>query len=145
MLAPFLIFYFFACLPHFNVSDHQTNLNIKSKITSKHNMQFLNEGFFLWRENKIQTHMALCEKVFAPHPLLKHNCGLSHLSLVSLATPRPDYCHTCSQSRNHLNRTCLTKWSRPKDPQKLHHVEIQRNSVTNEKESNWDLSVWKRL
>ncbi len=64
--------------------------------------------------------MALCEKVFAPHPLLKHNCGLSHLSLVSLATPRPDYCHTCSQSRNHLNRTCLTKWSRPKDPQKLH-------------------------
>ncbi len=20
-----------------------------------------------------------------------------------------DYCHTCSQSRNHLNRTCLTK------------------------------------
>ncbi len=64
--------------------------------------------------------MALCEKVFAPHPLLKHNCGLSHLSSVSLATPRPDYCHTCSQSRNHLNRTCLTKWSRPKDPQKLH-------------------------
>ncbi len=83
-------------------------------------MQFLNEGVFLWRENKIQTHMALCEKVFAPHPLLKHNCGLSHLSSVSLATPRPDYCHTCSQSRNHLNRTCLTKWSRPKDPQKLH-------------------------
>ncbi len=83
-------------------------------------MQFLNEGFFLWRENKIQTHMALCEKVFAPHPLLKHNCGLSHLSSVSLATSRPDYCHTCSQSRNHLNRTCLTKWSRPKDPQKLH-------------------------
>ncbi len=36
------------------------------------------------------THMALCEKVFAPHPLLKHNCGLSHLSSVSLATPRPD-------------------------------------------------------
>ncbi len=64
--------------------------------------------------------MALCEKVFAPHPLLKHNCGLSHLSSVSLATSRPDYCHTCSQSRNHLNRTCLTKWSRPKDPQKLH-------------------------
>ncbi len=81
-------------------------------------MQFLNEGFFLWRENKIQTHMALCEKV--PPPLLKHNCGLSHLSSVSLATSRPDYCHTCSQSRNHLNRTCLTKWSRPKDPQKLH-------------------------
>ncbi len=76
--------------------------------------------FFLWRENKIQNHMALCEKVFAPHPLLKHNCGLSHLSSVSLATSRPDYCHTCSQSRNHLNRTCLTKWSRPKDPQKLH-------------------------
>ncbi len=22
------------------------------------------KGFFLWRENKIQTHMALCEKVF---------------------------------------------------------------------------------
>ncbi len=83
-------------------------------------MQFLNVGFFLWRENKIQTHMALCEKVFAPKPPLKHNCGLSHLSSVSLATPRPDYCHTCSQSRNHLNRTCLTKWSRPKDPQKLH-------------------------
>ncbi len=38
----------------------------------------------------------------------------------TLATPRPDYCQTCSQSRNHLNRTCLTKWSRPKDPQKLH-------------------------
>ncbi len=55
-----------------------------------------------------------------PPPLLKHNCGLSHLSSVSLATSRPDYCHTCSQSRNHLNRTCLTKWSRPKDPQKLH-------------------------
>ncbi len=56
-----------------------------------------------------------------PHgPVLKHNCGLSHLSSVSLATSRPDYCHTCSQSRNHLNRTCLTKWSRPKDPQKLH-------------------------
>ncbi len=36
-------------------------------------MQFLNEEFFLWRENKIQTHMALCEKVFAPHPLLKEN------------------------------------------------------------------------
>ncbi len=83
-------------------------------------MQFLNEGFFLWRENKIQTHMALCEKVFAPKPPLKHNCGLSHLTSVSLATPRPDYCHTCSQSRNHLNRTSLTKWSRPKDPQKLH-------------------------
>ncbi len=83
-------------------------------------MQFLNEGFFLWRENKIQTHMALCEKVLAHHPLLKHNCGLSHRSSVSLATPRPDYCHTCSQSRNHLNRTCLTKWSRPKYPQKLH-------------------------
>ncbi len=87
-------------------------------------MQFLNEGVFLWRENKIQTHMALCEKVFAPHPLLKHNHsyvltggGGKH---STLATPRPDYCHTCSQSRNHLNRTCLTKWSRPKDPQKLH-------------------------
>ncbi len=64
--------------------------------------------------------MALCEKSVCPHPLLKHNCGLSHLSSVSLATSRPDYCHTCSQSRNHLNRTCLTKWSRPKDPQKLH-------------------------
>ncbi len=59
-------------------------------------------------------------KSVAPHPLLKHNCGLSHLSSVSLATSRPDYCHTCSQWRNHLNRTCLTKWSRPKDPQKLH-------------------------
>ncbi len=83
-------------------------------------MHFLNEGFYLWRENKIQTHIALCEKVFAPHPLLKHDCGLSHLSSVSLATSCPDYCHTCLQSRNHLNRTCLTKWSRPKDPQKLH-------------------------
>ncbi len=60
------------------------------------------------------------KKCLPPHPLLKHNCGLSHLSSVSLATPRPDYCHTCSQSRNHLNRTWLTKWSRPKDPQKLH-------------------------
>ncbi len=49
-------------------------------------MQFLNEGFFLWRENKIQTHMALCEKVFAPPLLLKHNCGLSHLSSVSSHT-----------------------------------------------------------
>ncbi len=58
-------------------------------------------------------------KSVCPHPLLKHNCGLSHLSSVSLATPRPDYCHTCSQSRNHINRTSLTKWSRPKDPQKL--------------------------
>ncbi len=34
-------------------------------------MQFLNEGFFLWRENKIQTHMALCEKVFVPLPPVK--------------------------------------------------------------------------
>ncbi len=68
---------------------------------------------------QIQTHMALCGKSVCPHPLLKHNCGLSHLSSVSLATPRPDYCHTCSQSRNHINRTSLTKWSRPKDPQKL--------------------------
>ena len=41
------------------------------------------------------------------------------LSSIPLATPRPDYCHTCSQSRNNLNRTCLTKWNRPKDPQKL--------------------------
>ncbi len=31
VLAPFLIFYFFACLPHFNVSDHQTNLNINQR------------------------------------------------------------------------------------------------------------------
>ncbi len=29
------------------------------------------KGFFLWRENKIQTHMALCEKVFAPKPPVK--------------------------------------------------------------------------
>ena len=29
-------------------------------------MQFLNEGFYYWGENKIQTYMALCEKVFAP-------------------------------------------------------------------------------
>uniref|UniRef100_A0A673HDR9 Uncharacterized protein n=1 Tax=Sinocyclocheilus rhinocerous TaxID=307959 RepID=A0A673HDR9_9TELE len=38
----------------------------------------------------------------------------SHASIhlaysISLATPRPDYCHTCSQSRNLLNRNCLTK------------------------------------
>ncbi len=31
VLAPFLIFYFFACLPHFNVSDYQTNLNINQR------------------------------------------------------------------------------------------------------------------
>ncbi len=31
VLAPFLIFYFFACLPHFNVSDHRTNLNINQR------------------------------------------------------------------------------------------------------------------
>ncbi len=31
VLAPFLILYFFACLPHFNVSDHQTNLNINQR------------------------------------------------------------------------------------------------------------------
>ncbi len=29
-------------------------------------MQFLNEVFYYERENKIQTHMALCEKVLAP-------------------------------------------------------------------------------
>lgn len=40
------------------------------------------------------------------------------LSSISLATRRPDYCHNCSQSRNHLNRTYLTKCSTPKDPQK---------------------------
>ncbi len=144
MLAPFLIFYFFACLSHFNVSDHQTNLNINQDNTSKHNMQFFKWRVFLWREKNPNPHGPVWKSV-CPPPLLKHNCGLSHLSSVSLATSRPDYCHTCSQSRNHLNRTCLTKWSRPKILKATHHVEIQRNSGTNEKESNWDLSVWKRL
>ncbi len=94
----------------------------------------------------IYIHIQWCEKVFAPHPLLKHNCGLSHLSSVSLATSRPDYCHTCSQSRNHLSRTCLTSEVDQKilksytscwDPKEIRG--------TNEKESNWDLSVWKRF
>ncbi len=83
-------------------------------------MQFLNEGVFYEGKTKSKPTWPCVKKCLPPHPLLKHNCGLSHLSSVSLATSRPDYCHTCSQSRNHLNRTCLTKWSRPKDPQKLH-------------------------
>ncbi len=45
-------------------------LNINQRYTSKHNMPVFKWRVFLWRENKIQTHMALCEKVFAPHPLL---------------------------------------------------------------------------
>ncbi len=31
VFAPFLISYFFACFPHLNVSDHQTNLNISQR------------------------------------------------------------------------------------------------------------------
>ncbi len=31
VFAPFLIFHFFACLSHFNVSDHQTNLNLNQR------------------------------------------------------------------------------------------------------------------
>lgn len=42
------------------------------------------------------------EIVFAPLPLLKHKCGLTHLSSIC----QPTRCHTCY----HLNRTCLTKW-----------------------------------
>ncbi|KAF4073169.1 hypothetical protein AMELA_G00255770 [Ameiurus melas] len=53
--------------------------------------------------------MALCEKVIAPLVKTYYNCGCPHLSSISLATPRPDYCHTCSQSRHHLNRSCLTQ------------------------------------
>ena len=56
-----------------------------------------------------------CVKKCLP-PLLKHNLTVVY---HTWATPRPDYCHTCSQSRNLLNWTCLTKWSRPTDPQKL--------------------------
>lgn len=66
------------------------------------------------------------------------------LRSISLVTPRPDYCHTCSQSRNHSNRICLTKWSRPKGPRKTRHAG-QGNSRRNEKETTWDPSVWKRF
>ena len=76
--------------------------------------------------------MALCEKVFAP--LFKHNCGLSQPSSISLVTPSPDCWSPVLSQKNHLNRTHLTKWSRPKDPRKL--------SGTNEKGSDWDLSVY---
>ena len=31
LLGPFLISYFFACLSHLNVSDHETNLNIRQR------------------------------------------------------------------------------------------------------------------
>ena len=31
-------------------------------------MQFLNERFLLLRGEKIQTYMALCEKIIAPKP-----------------------------------------------------------------------------
>lgn len=47
--------------------------------------------------------------------------------------PRPDYCHsTCP-----LNRSWLTKWSRPKAPQ--HHGKSWRHSGTIENQSHWDL------
>lgn len=55
--------------------------------------------------------------------------SLPQLSSVC-SSDGPDYCHTCSQSRNHLtlNRR-RKKW----------------NSVTNENKSNGDLCVWKKV
>lgn len=43
-------------------------------------------------------------------------------------------CNTCSQSRKHLNRTCLTNWSRWKDPQNpdIRHLKNRWGKDVNE-------------
>lgn len=43
MFAPFVISYLFVCLSHVNVSDPQTNVNVRQRW---HNKQFLNEGVY---------------------------------------------------------------------------------------------------
>lgn len=52
------------------------------------------------------------------------------LSSVSLATPIPDY-YRPAEWRNHLKRTCLTKWRRLKDLKKPKSFTIYKNNMRN--------------
>lgn len=72
-------------------------------------------GLFKWRffilsvicHYTIHTYyMALC-KDLTPFP---SNLTEVYHTWVQLATPRPDCCHTCSQSSHHFNGTCLAEW-----------------------------------
>ena len=63
VLGPFLISYFFACLSHLNVSDKQTNLNIRQRQHKK-----TQNTVFKWR-------FLLFKKTLNPWL----NCGLSQL------------------------------------------------------------------
>ena len=54
VFAPFLISYNFVCLSHLNVSDHETNLNIRQSY---------------------QTYMAMFEKVTQP-PKARHHAEI---------------------------------------------------------------------
>ena len=71
--------------------------------------------------------MALCEESVCP-PVKILNSGLS------LDTPRPDYCHTCSQSRHHLSRTCLMKWKITPRAQRQLIQQVTKDPTTTSKE-----------
>lgn len=75
---------------------------------------------FIVKAEKKQPYNTLCEKL-PPRPPHTHTCVKTQLvyhtrvQVLLPHPPRPDYYH----SMYPLNRSWLTKWSRPKDPQHL--------------------------
>ncbi len=122
--CPFL--FLFLHMTHLKDSD-QTNFN----IAQKYKMQFLND---LRGEETVQTN--LCKgwekktwKMKFPLLLNRERTVINHIILESyvrfhlpnpgLITARP------VESRNHLNKTCLTKWSMLKEQ----HIMLQSKEI----------------
>ena len=122
-------------------------LKYKTKITQVSTRCSFNWWFSILKGKKtIQTYMAFCEKVIAPLVKSWANCGKSQFleSWVKFHWPHPGLITARPvKPRDHLNRTCLT-WAK-RSQKERHHAMIHRNSGTDEKQSNWHLSVWKWL
>ena len=99
---------------------------------------------FIKGKKTIQAYMALCEKITTLLVKSWSNFGQSHFweSWVQFHWPHPGLIIARPvKSRDHINRTRLTKTTRSAG----HHATIQWNSGTDEKQSNWHPSVWKRF
>ena len=144
--VPDLLFCMFATLKsHFYFSD-QTDFNIDKYNQIKTQKAVFNWWFYLLRGKKTLNLHGPMWKRNCP-PSINHEVTMvkSHFleSWVKLQWPHPSLITAGPvKSRDHLNLTCLTK---TKSPQKARHATIQRKSGTDEKQSNWHLSAWKRL
>lgn len=108
-------------------------IKLIDKTTQENTIVFLNEGFYCKGRKKTTTLQHPLWKL-PPRPSHTHKHVLKHNWFI---TPEFNllflYCHsTCP-----LNRSWLTKWSRPKAPQ--HHGKSWRDSGTIENQSHWDL------